>query len=123
MKTLLLLITLSACSSLSSRVRDIKPGDSVSSVRESLGEPNEFKPSEKYPGTTAWAYKTRKETCVVWHNNDLVVEKMCEANQSYVNPLAAMLKGAGEGMQQANQSASMNCTGTTFAGVTSMNCN
>lgn len=95
------------CASLNREAyENIKVGDKASHVKDVLGEPDRFANSVVIPGATAWYYVRRGDVCGFTIKDDEVKYMTCGRNPNYVSPGAAIgtvLKGAGDGMQNANR--------------------
>jgi hypothetical protein len=96
---------------------NIHVGDSSDHVKDVLGSPDSFGPSQKIPGATAWYYTSHGSICGFTINDDKVAAMACDSS-NYVSPgrralgaVGAGLKGMGDGLQnsQRNQPVQTHC--------------
>jgi len=77
---ILVLISTTACSSLSQKVfSDIHKGDPDSKVARILGKPASFQPNKAAPSFDNWKYVENKDICIILLKNGTVVNAMCGA--------------------------------------------
>lgn len=98
---------LSGCAGMSTAVfNEISLGDSAEKLKDRFGTPDEFRPLDSVPGSEAWIYRTKKDSCIFGIKDNIILAKRCDANPNYVNPFAAALQGMGKGLA----AKSTNCT-------------
>jgi hypothetical protein len=118
----LLLAALSGCASLHGEVNEgIHPGQSQEQVQAILGQPDAFKKSDVDQRVSYLMYKRRADMCVISFQDDSVTSTECGANPNYRNPAAAILQGAGQGLQNASRN-NTTCTTTGGGGYYTTNC-
>jgi hypothetical protein len=124
----LVFFCLVGCASLPSEVhKNIQPGDSTTHVEEVLGNPNSFEPNS-VTGGNILVYVKRSNFCEIYTKNDVVTGTGCWPNPNYVNPIGAMLQGAGQGLQNASRNSPpprqpTSCITTGSPGMYTTNCN
>lgn len=123
-KYYLLAVTLSVslirCSSLPSTIEErVHAGDPYSHVREALGVPPSME-GDKNGGVVA--YWDSRDICQIYFDKTYrVIRWECQRNPNYVNPVAAIFSGMGQGLQNSS-SRSINCTTTGGSGFYNTNC-
>lgn len=110
------------------KVQDsIHKGDSVERVKEVLGEPDSFAPSQRVPGATAWYYESNGSVCGFTINNEKVDDYGCDSTNyrgtasRILGGFGTVLQGAGQGLQNSSR-GSTNCTTTGSSGIYNTNC-
>lgn len=118
-------LALFLCSSCASLPRDVHKnvhsGDSQDKVEQSLGTPDYFQ-SGKEPDTDILVYVRRSDFCEIYLKSKIVTGSGCWKNQRYVNPVGAVLKGAGDGLVNGSKNQT-HCTTTGSDGLYNTNCN
>lgn len=117
------LILLMGCSSLPNTISEkISLGDTTYKVLQELGRPSSFEINPENSEEQAWGYKKRGDICAIGFIKGMVSSIDCRENPKYHGFFSSVLMGAGQGLQNASKSNSINCTSTTFAGQTNTNC-
>lgn len=120
--TMFCLIGLSGCASLHSKVfNNIHEGDSISHVREVLGEPDQFGESKRMPGANAWYYTKKADTCGLTIFDEKVAYVACQTDGNYKNAVSKSLEAFSQGLNQANANQ-LHCTSYNNGGIISTNC-
>lgn len=121
---ILLLLSLTGCSSLKSKVfNEVQYGDPQQKVITKLGEPDSF-------NGQSLIYRSKKHICEIGIENNNVVSTSCEDNPSYVSGwqvFGHVLSGMGDGLSHAQttpwHNTSVNCLTNTngYSSLTSCN--
>lgn len=113
---------ISGCVSLKDQIYSIQKGDTKDIVISKLGNPITWISDEKDPAIIYLGYQRRMDQCIVALKEEKVIDTSCRRNPDYMNPIAAMLKGMGQGLQNANKNRTT-CTTTGNPGFYTTNCN
>lgn len=118
------------CASLHQKVlTEVHPGDSKEQVQSTLGLPGFFHPDEKDSSVQVWQYTKKRDVCQIGFKDEKVSSTSCEENPHYVNRgllmMGLMLKGMGEGLQNAPAPTyhATQCTTIYNSGLATTNCN
>jgi hypothetical protein len=119
------LLAITGCASLHSQVhKDVHEGDSQDQVEQTLGEPDSFNQSQKDASVTVWNYKKKGDLCAIAFREQRVIGTSCQKDPNYRDPAAAILQGAGQGLQNGSQNANrpVNCSTTSYGNTANTTC-
>lgn len=104
MRPLLLLLLLTGCASMHSKIEEIKPTDSEPEILSRLGRPDE---SSMQGDKTSYVYSGGGDVCTISFIEEKVSATSCHQDPNHVSGwhrFGVFLSGFGGGLQRAGQS-------------------